>query len=209
MVRAVSPMVAPTRRRANALVRSVMAALPLIGFLAVPARAGTLTVSAASDGNVLDDTGTGNFTSVVTASNGLDIRNFAGQTPNFEHRAIEYFASFTLPTNVTITGVTLNYGVASVLEDPGQVVNVLGYAGGSLITTSDATASATLLNSYHPWPQGLGSQTLDLGSAGISLIKSLSGSSSPLALRFQGVAFGVNTQLYSIENPGGIPLTPP
>jgi hypothetical protein len=181
----------------------------MLGWLAVPARAGTLTVSAASDGNVLDDTGSGNFTQVTSGSPfGLDIRNFLGQAPNFEHRAIVYFASFTLPTNVTITRVTLNYEVASVLEDPNPVVNVYGYTGGSSITTADATASASLLNSYHPWPQGLNQQTLDLGSNGIALAQSLSGSSSPLALRFQGVAYGVNTQIYSIESAGPL-FSPP
>ncbi|MFO0888923.1 MAG: hypothetical protein U0790_07210 [Isosphaeraceae bacterium] len=182
--------------------RVVFLALALTALPTARSWAGTLTVNAASDAVAVDDTGTGVFTSITSASGGLDIRNFASQSPNFERRSIVYFSTFTLPTNVTITSVILNYGVAGLNQDISDVVNVFGFQGGSSITTSDATSAATSLPSFHPWPQGLGNQTLDLGSAGISLVQTLSGSSSPLALRFQGASWGVNTLLYSIENNG-------
>jgi hypothetical protein len=165
-------------------------------------RADSLTVAATIDANIYDNTGTGVFTQVVSATNGLDIRDFAGADPNFEHRAIVYFNQFQIPTNVIVTGVFLNFDAASITQQQSEIVNILGYTGGGSITTGDATASATMLTSYDNFALGLGQHSLDLGSAGISLAQSLSGSNSPLALRLQGDAFGVNTQISSIEQAG-------
>jgi hypothetical protein len=178
--------------------------------VATPTRAGTLDVGAGADANVYDNTGTGVFTQVVSASNGLDIRDFAGVSPDFEHRAVIQFGQFTLPANVVVTGVTFNFDASSITDQQSRIVNIEGYNSVAPISTADATAPATLLGSYDNFALGLGNHSVDLRPAAIALIQSLSGSQNPvLGLRLQGDAYGVNTTIYSIEQAGSLGVTPP
>jgi len=178
-------------------------------FAATSARAGSLNVIATIDNNIYDNTGSGTFTQVVSASNGLQIANFAGASPNYEHRAVIEFLQFTLPANVVVTSVLFNFDALAVTNQQSRIVGVYGYAGTGSISTADATAAATQLTTYDNFALGLGQQSIDLGAAGISLINSLSGSPLPLAIRLQGIAFGVNTEIYSIEQTAFPTITPP
>jgi hypothetical protein len=188
----------------------MVAAIMISGtFTTMSARGGSLNVIATIDDNIDDNTGSGTFTQVVAATNGLDIRNFAGAAPNFEHRAVIEFLQFTLPANTVVTSVLFNFDAESVTNQQSRIVGVYGYTGSGSITTADATAPATQLTTYDNFALGLGQQSIDLGAAGISLIESLSGSPNPLAIRLQGVAYGVNTQIYSIEQTAFPDITPP
>jgi len=197
------------RHSGTAGIAIVVAIVVSATFAATSARAGSLNVIATIDDNIYDNTGTGTFTQVVSASNGLDIRNFAGASPNFEHRAVIEFLQFTLPANVTVTSVLFNFDAKVVTNQQSPIVGVFGYTGTGLISTADATAAATQLTTYDNSALGLGQHSIDLGAAGISLIESLSGSPQPLAIRLQGIAFGVNTEIYSIEEAAFPTITPP
>ncbi len=111
-----------------------------------------------------------------------------------------------------VTGVTFNFDISSITSQNSHIVVVNGYTGTGSISTADATAAATELTTYNADALGLNQHSIDLGAAGVSLVESLAGTSQAVALRLQGQAFGVNTQVYSIEQAaqlGFFGVTPP
>ncbi len=60
---------------------TLLAAFAVAALTSAPTHAGTLNISATVDANVQDNTGTGTFTQVTSASGDLDIRDFAARPP--------------------------------------------------------------------------------------------------------------------------------
>jgi len=178
------------------IVASFALAIPTMG------RAGTIIINGSLDANFTDPTGTGTFTIVETptSTTNLDIRDFAGAFPNFEHRSVVNFSLASLPTNAVVQDVTFNFQAVSVTSNTGRTVGLFGYAGSNSLTLADATAAATLLASYDNFALGLGNHSVDLGPAGNTLLDSVAAQGKPLDLRIQGTTFGTNTALLSIED---------
>lgn len=160
--------------------------------------ADTLTINASNDARITDPNGSGTFTS-VDASNITDsVRDF----PNIViERSVVEFSLLdlgSLPAKATITDVRFQFVTQSIANGTSTTVNILGYKDSTAaITTSDATTSATSLASYQPVVLGLGTQSVSLGTTGVSLLSSLSPNSF-FALRFQGTV-DTNTQFYSVK----------
>jgi hypothetical protein len=170
-------------------------------------RADVVTINPGVDANLTDPTGTGNFTLIDTnPTGGLDIRDFAGASPNFDHRSvIQYNLSPALPAGAVIQGVTFTFQSETVTSDTGRTVGVLGYGGSGSLTLADATAAATQLTSYDNFALGLGKHTIDLGPSGVSLVQSILSGGKILNLRLQGTTFGTNTVVDSLEMANALP----
>ena len=192
------------RTSAITLIVAILAvAVPTMGH------AGTIIINGSLDRNFTDPTGSGAFTIIETptSTTGLDIRQFVGAFPNFEHRSVVNFslASSGIPTNAVIQDVTFNFQAESVTSNTGRTVGLFGYAASNTLSLADATAAATLLASYDNWALGLGKHSVDLGPAGNTLLDSLVAQGKPLNLRLQGTTFGTNTLVDSIEMASGFP----
>jgi hypothetical protein len=191
------------------LVRRLGAIVMLAGGLAAPPalRADVVVLNASSDADLSDTTGGGTFTVIDRldlATHGLYVTQFDnGPAPNFEDRAAILFSLASLPTNATITSLTLTFRETAFANAVG-IVAVNGYASGGTIGLADATASANSLGSYDAIALSTGTHTVTLGT---SFLQSLLGHSGFLGLRLQGTQYSVNTSLGSIEQ--STSFTPP
>jgi hypothetical protein len=186
---------------------AALLALALATLTAVPARADMVTILSNLDTNFFDPTGGGTFTTIDTnPTNGLDIRDFTGAAPNFEHRSAVHFSlQPSLPANAVITAVTFNFQAEVVTGNVGRTVGLYGYAGSNSLTLADATAAASQLATYDNVAIGLGKHSVDLGAGGVSLLTTLVSQAKPLDLRLQGTTYGTNTLVDSIEMANNLP----
>ncbi len=193
-------------RTGNAILLALAASAAFV-LNPAPALADVVTVKGSLDANFSDPTGTGTFTTQSTPTNGLDIRQFVGSAPNFENRSVVLFSlpAGVIPANAMIQSVTFNFQANVVTGNVGRTVGLLGYTGGSNLTLADATAAATQLATYDNVALGLGNQSVGLGSAGVTLLRSLVGQNKTLGLRIQGTTYGTNTALSSIEQANAVP----
>src|SRR5258708_20886848 len=101
------------------IVASFALAIPTMG------RAGTIIINGSLDANFTDPTGTGTFTIIETptSTTNLDIRDFAGAFPNFEHRSVVNFSLAILPPNSVVPDVPFNF---QALSRTGTVVRTVG-----------------------------------------------------------------------------------
>jgi hypothetical protein len=173
----------------------VLLACAGFGLLANRCQAGQLTVADYADGYDESTNGNGTFTFQDTSGTNLVIRQF---TNTVIDRSIANFNLSSLPSNVSISSVSLEFSITSYTSNPGRVVDVMGFDTSGGVTLADATASASLLGSYNSYNLGLFGQTISLST---STFESLLSGSSILGLRFQGDSETVNTSVDSLRGP--------
>jgi hypothetical protein len=181
------------RSSRNDLFRAT-AAIFIVACALIPGgtRAATLTFTASSDANITN----GVLNSFSTAAYGLVVNTFSGTVPVME------FNVASLPTNILVDAMTFNFYVTSYTGSTNPI-NIMAFLDNGVITSSDASASATTLGTYNPVSLGLGVHSIGLST---SFLQSHPGASY-LALRLQSSTGSANTQIGSIEQqPGFAPL---
>jgi len=169
--------------------------LALAVFAMVPQRvaAGSVTLTATSDGWAESPTGNGVYSGLFSGANGdLVIRNIPATVQDV---ALMTFDLSNLPKNVTITGASFSFTESVVTTNPGTVVDIEGYTTPNYVALADATTSATQVGQYDSVALGLGPHAVSVSA---STLLGLVSSNGGLGIRLQGVV-DVNTAIVSLE----------
>ncbi len=182
--------------RSRWLAPAVLLAASLV--LSGPGRISAGTIHTYADAVIEDPNGNGNFTQFNSATNGLDIRDFATDPLKpFETRSVILFSLAGLTPSSSLSTLTFNFDEVGLANNVGTVAINAFSSTSSTITTSDATVSTTNLGSYDAIALGLGSHTVSLSTSYVQSL--ISSGATYLGIRLQGTQENINTQLGSLE----------